>query len=62
MNFRHKIGSILGLAIGDDTWDRAFAESARTGRFDDRIKNEILLEICKYIDAHENPSIQPSTK
>jgi len=62
MNFRRKIGLILGLAIGAETWDRAFAESSRAGRLDDRVKNEILLEICKYIDVHENTSIQPIKK
>ena len=53
MTLREEVSKILGLFIDDYGWDDAFRAADVQGKLNKKRVNDILLAICKRIDADE---------
>ncbi len=52
MSLKEFVGNLLGQQIDD--WDETYKELNSQNYFDEKVTKEILIELCKRVEALEN--------
>lgn len=51
---REDVGRKIGLFIDEDKWDDVFNAANIQGKYNMRVAMEIILILCKHVEALEN--------
>ena len=62
MTLRDFVGDLIGQFIPKNGWNSTYKELDSANKFDEKIIKEIIIELCKRVEALENERPNPSIR